>query len=111
MKNKQYLLKFLLSTSLVGCLTLVGFLQEDLMAGDTQQASSKIFQDAEGSTVQISPDGTKIIKKTDGSIVQIKPDGTKFIQEANGTSVQIDPNGTKTIKKADGTLIQIPSQR
>jgi len=102
MKNKQQLLKSLLSTFLM-FLTFSG-LQTNLIAGDT---STKTFQDEEGSSVQIDADGSKTIRKADGTTVQVKADGSKFIRNADGTTVQIDANGTKTIKKADGSSIQV----
>lgn len=120
MKNKQYLSKLLLSTSLMGFLTLAGALQGNLMAqqapinmkdaGATVQIQpdgTKLIQAPNGSSIQIKPDGTKIIKKADGTIVQIKPDGSKFIQDAEGTTIQVAPDGTKSVKKADGSTIQI----
>lgn len=79
MKNKQYLLKSLFSTSLMVFLTLAGFLQSNLMAEDTQQVPSKMME--ENSSVQIQPDGTKLIQGANGSSIQIKPDGTKIIKK------------------------------
>lgn len=82
--------------------------QEENVLVDTQiKPDGMMLRDAEGSTIQMLPNGTKVIQKTDGTLIQIKPDGSKLIQSADGSSIQIQSDGTKIIKKADGTTIEV----
>ena len=86
MVKRRSSVKFVLSISLMGFLSLGTFLEGGIIA-------------EENSTVQTLPDGTKLIQGKDGTTIQVKPDGSKIIKKANGASIEVKTDGTKIISE------------
>ncbi len=71
---------------------------------------SKVYQNEDGSSVQINADGSKIIKNADGSSIEVRSDKSKIIHDTDGTVIEMRADGSKTIKKSDGSVIEVKSK-
>lgn len=92
---------------ILSSLATIGVACFSTASADNPTPNQMINHDADGSIVEIKPDGTKLIKKRDGTLVQVLPDGSKTVKTPDGTIVEVKADGTKTIKKNDGSSIEI----
>lgn len=63
---------------------------------------TQTVKNPDGSSIQITADGTRIITHEDGSSITKKPDGTELVKNVDGSTILTRPDGTKIVVYKDG---------